>query len=81
MPMVHLWRDTKERGKESLMGLTLAAPSIIGTLKSLSFSQRLLAISVGPTFSTAFRDKGLCQLYISEAQGWGEEERKKTTGR
>lgn len=50
-------REAKEVGQESVLDLTLAAPSIVGTLKSLSFSHRLLATSAGPTFSTTLRDK------------------------
>lgn len=62
---VHLWRGPEKQKRWiriQVQGLTLAVPSLLGTLKSLSFSRCLLITSAGPVFSTALRDEGRWQL-------------------
>ena len=62
---VHLWRVPEKQKRWiriQVQGLTLAVPSLLGTLKSLSFSRCLLITSAGPVFSTALRDEGRWQL-------------------
>lgn len=85
---VHLWKGPevqRRRIRSQVDGLTLAVPSVTGTLKSLSFSRCLLTTSVGPTFSTALRDKGwrqaasTFQKLLCSRRG-GEEGRKETAG-